>query len=139
MCARSPTATLGEPVLSSAGRLVARTDETKRETQRFSIPNTRFVGNVPTWNPPSFAEGLPTKLHGRTAEESHLGPAFREVPHALLLPALEDEFQKKCVLVFISLQEQCVGLKKSRRLRLRTLLRRCCQFFGYQFPNIQDA
>ena len=54
--ARSPTASHGEPGLVSTRRPVARSDETNTDTQSFTIPNPRFAGNVPTSNPPSFAE-----------------------------------------------------------------------------------
>ena len=39
--ARSPTATIGEPMLSSTGKLVARIDDTNKDTQSSTIPHTR--------------------------------------------------------------------------------------------------
>ena len=41
--ARSPTATYGELVFSSAGTPVARIDETSKDTQSFTIPTPRFA------------------------------------------------------------------------------------------------
>ena len=56
--ASSPTAAYGEPVFLSTERSAARINETKKDTQSFTaIPTPRFAGHVPTWNPPSFAEG----------------------------------------------------------------------------------
>ena len=55
VCKKS-TATCGEPILSSTGKLLARFDETDKETQSFTLLSPRFAGNVPTVNPPSFAE-----------------------------------------------------------------------------------
>ena len=40
---------------------------------------------------------LSTKLHGRTTEESRLGPAFRKIPYAFKHPMLEDENQNRGV------------------------------------------
>ena len=47
--ARSPTATIGEPVLPRIG-------ETHKETPSFTMSKPRFAGNVPTLNPSSSAE-----------------------------------------------------------------------------------
>ena len=61
--ARSPTATIGEPMLSSTGKLVARFDETNKETQKLAISHPRFARNVPTVNLPSSAkEVYPTNF-----------------------------------------------------------------------------
>ena len=54
--ARSPTVTLGGPMLSSTGKHVARFDEAYKVPQSFTIPNPRCARNVPTVNLPSSAE-----------------------------------------------------------------------------------
>ena len=70
----------------------ASIDETNNDTQSFTILIPRCAGNVPTWNPPSFAEEA---YHGWTAEESNLRHAFRLIPFALFLVRMEDELQNR--------------------------------------------
>ena len=70
--ARSPTATTGEPMLSSTGKSAARFDETNMETQSFTIPNPRFAGNVPTVNPRSSAEDVDPQNFMVVQPKTHL-------------------------------------------------------------------
>ena len=69
-----------------------------KDTQSFTILTRDFAGNVPTWKAFFFRKSdLSTKLHGRTTEESRLGPAFRKNPYALNHPMLGDENQNRRV------------------------------------------
>ena len=96
--AKGPTATSGEPMVSSTGELVARFDETDKETQSFTIPNPRFAGSVLAVNLPSSREdGLSTNFQGWTAGEPHLGPAVRTIPFACDLRAGRRVSKQKCV------------------------------------------
>ena len=94
---------------------MARIDETNKNIQIFTIPGPRFAGHVPSWNPSSLAEeAYPQNYMVGQPKESHLGPAFREVPYALFFPRLEDELQNRCVFWFYLPWEAMRWIKKSR-------------------------
>ena len=72
---------MGEPMLSSTGKLLASFDETNKETQRFTIPNPRLAGNVPTVNLPSSAKEVCPQKFMVGQPKNHLGPAVRKSAH----------------------------------------------------------
>ena len=123
--ARSPKATIGEPTRPSTGKLVARFDETNKETRSFTILNPRFAGNVPTVNlpssadeayPPNFMIGQPNQKISDLHFENFFSPEMASVGRRVS--------KQKCVLVPITLRTRCVGCKKSRSLLVWTILRR---------------
>ena len=121
MYARSPTATLGAPVLLSTGKPEARIDETKRETQSFTILAPRFAGNVATVNPPSRAEEVYPQNFIVGQPKNHISDLHFELQPYHGGGRVS---KPKCVLVLITLWKESVGLKKSRWLLQWTILRR---------------
>ena len=55
VCARSPTATHGEPMSPNTRRSDAKMDGVERTTQNFAIPTPRFGRKFSTWNPLSLS------------------------------------------------------------------------------------
>ena len=98
MYARSPTATVGEPVLSTMEKPAARFD--KQGDSKLHILQLEMCRNRDDRQSCVFrGEGLNTKLHVRTAENPISDLQFVEMPHSRLLPVLEDEFQNTSVWV----------------------------------------
>ena len=135
--ARSPTATFGEPMLSSTGKPVARFDETSNEEQSFTIPDPRFARNVLTVN-------LPRKRFTRAKfmvgqpREPHLGPAFRKKSLRLLPSHVGGRVSKqKCVLVLVTLRKPC-WIKEVERASPVDDFKTSRSMFGKSIPNLRD-
>ena len=126
--ARRPTATHGEPVLSSTGRPVARIDETDKHTQSFTTSTPSFSRKVPTWYPSCAEEAYPQNcMVGKWKNQSRKRISINSL---CFLPSQDGgrASKQKRVLVLVSFWKQCVGSKKSRWLSLWTILRRHNQF-----------
>ena len=76
--ARSPTASIGEVVLLSTGKLVARFDETNKKPQSFTIPTPRIAGNSPTLNLPSSAEDVYPQISMFGQPKNHISDSQLE-------------------------------------------------------------
>ena len=127
--ARSPTATLGEPVFLNTGRSEARVDQMERNTKSFTIPTPRFAGTVSTWNPPSLAEGA----YPQNLWLSNRGIRSRKcisisAPYFRRFTVEKRASRPRYVLVLTFLRKLCVGSKKWKWSIRWTISRRPNQF-----------
>ena len=105
---KKPTNRIRNPMLFSTGKLIARIDETKKDTQSFKILTPRFARNVPAVNfrkrifPHTYMVGQP---------KNHISDLNFEKFLRLQLSHVGGRFSKQCVLILITLWKQCVGLR----------------------------
>ena len=125
MYARSPTATIGEPMQSNTGKRAGRSDETIMETQRFTISNPRFARNVPTVNLLSSAGEVHPQIFKVGQPKNHISDLQFQNSRRLRPSSVGRRVSKqKCVPVLVTLRKLFIESKKWRWSTRCTILGR---------------
>ena len=135
--ARSPAASHGEPVFLSAGNPEARNDETNEDTRSLKNPEPRFDGKVPTVNLPMFQGAYPQNSMVEQPNNHISDLHFDKSPPPYSFPGWWTSFKTEVCSGSIYTSETMRWVEKSRRLRLRTILRHRSQFLDINTQTLR--
>ena len=123
---------------SSAGRPIARIDETIKEPQSITISNPRFARNVPTVNPPSVAVEVYSQNFMDRQPKHHISELqFEKIPTIASFQCWRTSFKTEVCSGSNYPSEAMRWIEEVEMATSADDLKTSQSIFGHQFPNFE--